>query len=55
MLGSFAAILHPLGLILGFMALKGVGAQALPPQWVLFTAIVQLALGKNLLELLIGK
>lgn len=42
MLGSFAAILHPLGLILGFMALKGVGAQALPPQWVLFTAIVLL-------------
>lgn len=42
MLGSFAAILHPIGLILGFVALKGVGAQALPPQWVVFTAIVLL-------------
>ncbi|MFA5918544.1 MAG: hypothetical protein WC800_03275 [Candidatus Nanopelagicaceae bacterium] len=42
MLGSFAAILHPVGLILGFVALKGVGAQALPPQWVVFTAIVLL-------------
>jgi hypothetical protein len=42
MLGSFAAILHPLGLVLGFVALKGVGAQALPPQWVAFTAIVLL-------------
>ena len=42
MLGSFAAILHPLGLVLGFVALKGVGAQALPPQWIVFTAIVLL-------------
>lgn len=42
MLGSFAAILHPLGLVLGFVALNGVGAQALPPQWVVFTTIVLL-------------
>lgn len=40
MFGSFAAILHPLGLLLGFIALRGVGAQALPPQWLIFTAIV---------------
>ncbi|MFZ2227289.1 MAG: hypothetical protein WAU98_02210 [Candidatus Nanopelagicaceae bacterium] len=42
MFGSFAAILHPVGLLLGFIALEGVGAQALPPQWVVFTTIVLL-------------
>ena len=42
MLGSFATILHPIGFILGLVALNDVGAEALPPQWIILTAIVLL-------------
>lgn len=42
MIGSLAALLHPLGLFLGVIALKNVGGQALPPSWILFSAIVVL-------------
>lgn len=40
MLGSLAALLHPLGVILGVLAIQNVGAQALPPAWILFAAIM---------------
>lgn len=40
MLGSLAALLHPLGIILGVVAIQSVGAQALPPTWLLFVAIM---------------
>lgn len=42
MIGSLAALLHPLGLLLGVLALKNVGGQALPPSWLLFSAIIVL-------------
>ena len=42
MLGSIAAVVHPLGIILGAIALKSVNAQALPPAWLLFCAIMAL-------------
>lgn len=40
MLGSIAAAVHPLGIILGALAIKSVNAQALPPAWLLFCAIM---------------
>lgn len=40
MLGSLAAFLHPLGVLLGVAALQNVGAQALPPAWIIFAAIM---------------
>ena len=40
MLGSLAALLHPLGVLLGIAALQNVSAQALPPSWLLFAAIM---------------
>jgi hypothetical protein len=40
MIGSLAALLHPVGLILGVIALNDVGAQALPPSWIIFSAII---------------
>lgn len=40
MLGSLAALLHPLGVLLGIVALQNVGAQALPPGWLIFAAIM---------------
>lgn len=42
MVGSIAAVLHPIGLLLGIVALVNVGAQALPPTWFLFAAIMVL-------------
>jgi hypothetical protein len=42
MIGSLAAVLHPIGLILGVIALNHVGAQALPPSWILFSLIIVL-------------
>ena len=42
MFGSIAAVVHPLGIILGVLALKSVNAQALPPPWYLFSAIMVL-------------
>lgn len=44
MIGSFATVLHPVGLILGMVALKNVGTQALPPSWILFSAIMALGI-----------
>jgi hypothetical protein len=40
MFGSLAALLHPLGVLLGIAALLNVSAQALPPAWILFAAIM---------------
>lgn len=42
MLGSAAAVLHPIALVLGFIALKSVAAQALPPPWILLIVITSL-------------
>ena len=42
MVGSIASLLHPIGILLGLAALVNVGAQALPPQWILFSAIMVL-------------
>ena len=42
MIGSVAAALHPIGILLGFFALKSVDAQALPPTWTLFSAVMVL-------------
>jgi len=40
MFGALAALLHPLGVLLGIAALLNVSAQALPPAWLLFAAIM---------------
>lgn len=40
MIGSLATLLYPIGLLLGVIALNDVGAQALPPSWLLFSAII---------------
>lgn len=40
--GSVAAVLYPLGFVLGIIALINVGTQALPPVWLLFAAIMAL-------------
>lgn len=42
MFGSIASLLHPIGILLGLAALVNVGAQALPPMWLLFSAIMVL-------------
>lgn len=42
MVGSIASLLHPIGILLGVFALVNVGAQALPPMWILFSAIMVL-------------
>ncbi len=42
MVGSIASLLHPIGILLGLAALVNVGAQALPPQWILFSVIMVL-------------
>ena len=42
MFGSVATILHPVGIVLGLLALKSVEAQALPPSWILLLIITSL-------------
>jgi len=42
MVGSIASLLYPIGVLLGLAALVNVGAQALPPLWILFSAILVL-------------
>ena len=42
--GSFAALLIPIGLILGIIASINVGAQALPPVWIIVGAIMAVAI-----------
>jgi hypothetical protein len=42
--GSFAALLIPIGLILGIIASINTGAQALPPVWIIVGAIMAIAI-----------
>ena len=43
-IGSFAALLIPIGLILGIIASINTGAQALPPVWIIVGAIMAIAI-----------
>ena len=43
-IGSFAALLIPIGLILGIIAVINTGAQALPPVWAIVGAIMAVAI-----------
>lgn len=42
--GSFAALLIPIGFVLGIIASINVGAQALPPVWIIIGAIMAVAI-----------
>jgi len=42
--GSFAALLIPIGIVLGIIASINVGAQALPPVWIIVGAIMAVAI-----------
>lgn len=44
MIGSFAALLIPIGFILGIIASINTGAQALPPVWIIVAAIMAIAI-----------
>ena len=44
MVGSFAALLIPIGFIFGIIASVNTGAQALPPTWIIVGAIMALAI-----------
>jgi hypothetical protein len=44
MVGSFAALLIPIGFIFGIIASINTGAQALPPTWIIVGAIMALAI-----------
>ena len=44
MIGSFAALLIPVGFILGIIASINTGAQALPPVWIIVAAIMAVAI-----------
>ena len=43
-IGSFAALLIPIGFILGIIASINTGAQALPPVWIIVAAIMAIAI-----------
>jgi hypothetical protein len=43
-IGSFAALLIPIGLILGIIASINTGGQALPPVWIIVAAIMAIAI-----------
>jgi hypothetical protein len=43
-IGSFAALLIPIGLILGIIASINTGCQALPPVWIIVAAIMAIAI-----------
>jgi hypothetical protein len=44
MIGSWAALLMPIGLILGIIAVVNTGGQSLPPVWIIVAAIMAVAI-----------